>query len=142
MLNVKANPIYTKPIKYSPSTISQIPNPTSNKDNTIEIFDNSFKYAFTNTIPHPTITLCITEQADNYLILEYKDNGQGISGISSDKLFDAFSTDALTSGGLGIGLNMASNIMVSILDSEILLTEAENGVCFRLLFKLNQNLDK
>jgi len=44
MLNVKANPIYTKPIKYSPSTISQTPNPTSNKDNTIEIFDNSFKY--------------------------------------------------------------------------------------------------
>ena len=44
MLNVKANPIYTKPIKYSPSIISQIPNPTSNKDNTIEIFDNSFKY--------------------------------------------------------------------------------------------------
>ena len=44
MLNVKANPIYRKPIKYSPSTISQIPDPTSNKDNTIEIFDNSFKY--------------------------------------------------------------------------------------------------
>jgi len=44
MLNVKANPINIKPIKYSPSIISQIPNPTSNKDNTIEIFDNSFKY--------------------------------------------------------------------------------------------------
>ena len=59
MLNVKANPIYTKPIKYSPSTISQIPNPTSNKDNTIEIFDNSFKY-FINYDLFLFVTSCST----------------------------------------------------------------------------------
>jgi hypothetical protein len=44
MLIVKANDINIKPIKYSPSIISKIPNPTSNKDNTIEIFDNKFNF--------------------------------------------------------------------------------------------------
>jgi len=106
-----------------------------------ELFDNSFKYAFTEATTQPTISLKVTKQTNEYVILEYKDNGQGISGIASDKVFDAFSADALTSGGLGIGLNMASNIMVSILDSEISLIDQEKGVCFRLIFKLNQHLD-
>ena len=44
MLIAKANDINIKPIKYSPSAMFQMPNPTSNKDNTIEIIDNNFNF--------------------------------------------------------------------------------------------------
>ena len=58
MLNVKANDINIKPIKYSPSAMFQMPNPTSNKDNTIEIFDNNFNFFILNFFyPYPSYTL-------------------------------------------------------------------------------------
>ena len=44
MLIAKVYDINIKPVKYSPSAMFQMPNPTSNKDNAIEIFDDNFNF--------------------------------------------------------------------------------------------------
>lgn len=53
------------------------------------------------------------------LILNYKDNGKGISEENSSKIFDPFFTTNREEGGTGLGLNIIYNIVTNNLDGTI-----------------------
>lgn len=88
------------------------------------ILDNALKYSST----HPEIEINLTEQKDN-LILNFKDNGQGIPKAYQSKIFDRFfrvpSADLHDVKGHGLGLNYVQNI-VHALDGKIVVNSVEN----------------
>lgn len=50
-------------------------------------------------------------QSDNRLIIDYEDNGQGITDATEKRLFDPFFTTKRGQGGSGLGLNIVYNLV-------------------------------
>lgn len=70
---------------------------------------NSIIHAFKdNKTGHIRI---VVEKENNMLIINYKDNGSGISKENLPKIFDPFFTTNRKGGGSGLGLNIVHNIV-------------------------------
>ena len=71
-------------------------------------------------------------QADEELILEYRDDGRGISKQNLDKIYDPFFTTN-KKAGTGLGLHIVYNIVNQKLNGSITCSsEKEKGVSFRM----------
>lgn len=68
----------------------------------------------------------------NYVLITYQDNGVGISEDTQKHMFDPFYTSQLGEGNLGLGLNIAYNSVVHVLNGEISYEHQENGAKFIL----------
>ncbi|AOT07669.1 tetratricopeptide repeat-containing sensor histidine kinase [Pseudoalteromonas luteoviolacea] len=56
---------------------------------------------------------------NQYVLITYQDNGVGISEEDQKHMFDPFYTSQLSTGKLGLGLNIAYNSVVHVLKGEI-----------------------
>ncbi|MDK1285800.1 tetratricopeptide repeat-containing sensor histidine kinase [Pseudoalteromonas umbrosa] len=70
------------------------------------------------------------KDGSNHVLITYQDNGIGISEDDQKHMFDPFYTSQLGEGNLGLGLNIAYNSVVHILNGEIGYEHQTNGVKF------------
>ena len=72
-------------------------------------------------------------QENEYIIVEYKDNGCGVPSESQQKIFEPFYTTKRGSGGSGLGLNLVFNLVKQKLKGELQFeSEIGKGVHFQL----------
>ena len=78
---------------------------------------NSLQHAFTegNT---GTIQIIISMQQDT-AILDYQDDGRGISEEEKTRIFEPFYTTARNKGGSGLGLSIVYNLVAQLPGGEI-----------------------
>lgn len=75
---------------------------------------------------------------ENNLIIEYKDNGNGISSENLLKIFEPFFTTNRDNGGSGLGLNIIYNIITNNLKGSIKCSSKKNlGVIFDINIPVN-----
>jgi signal transduction histidine kinase len=94
---------------------------------------NSITHGFENKTAG-TITLDVKE-AGNNVVINYKDNGRGLSEEELSKLFDAFFTTKRAEGGSGLGTHIMYNLVTQSLHGHI---EADstlgNGLHYTIRF--------
>lgn len=87
-----------------------------------EIFDNllenSINHGFENKDNGIIEISCSV--ANEFLILEYKDNGCGMSEETERKVFDPFYTEQMGKEGVGLGMNYVFNLVTNYLNGSIL----------------------
>ncbi|KAF7769876.1 hypothetical protein PCIT_a2793 [Pseudoalteromonas citrea] len=99
-------------------------------------YPGSWAQIFTNLIQNTLIhaynkgqtgqvTLTFSKRADS-LVLEFKDDGKGMSTQTIEKIFDPFFTTNRANGGSGLGMNIIYNIVTQKLSGTITV-ESEVG---------------
>ena len=83
----------------------------------INLIINSVVHGFEH-INRGEITIKINYQ-HNALILDYQDNGHGLSEEGKEKLFDAFYTTKSNKGGSGLGTHIIKNLVTDTLNGSI-----------------------
>ncbi|WP_246860748.1 PAS domain S-box protein [Noviherbaspirillum sp. UKPF54] len=80
-----------------------------------------------------TVLISAHESADGWLEFVVRDDGVGIPPANLNRVFDPFFTTKLGSGGSGLGLNIAHNIVTGILGGRIRMqSEVGRGTSFFL----------
>ena len=98
---------------------------------------NSYTHAFDKN-EEGTIRIHI-EKTGNKLILNFSDNGKGISDQYIDKIFEPFFTTNRGDGGTGLGLHVVYNLVTQILKGTLIVVSKINaGTDFSLEFPLNE----
>lgn len=108
-------------IKTSPGIFAQILN---------NLIQNSINHGFENFYDKAKIDINI-KKSQNNLILEYKDNGNGINKNIKDTIYEPFVTTKRNLGGTGLGLNIVYNLVYQKLKGSIQMqTEEKIGTIF------------
>lgn len=90
-----------------------------------EFVDNTLEHAYGQE-DIKTIAIHV-EEDQHYIFMTYRDYGQGISKDHVDRIFDPFYTSKRSHGSLGLGLNLAHNIVKNILRGSIDVKSPEEG---------------
>lgn len=100
---------------------------------------NSLLHGFENMQNREiTIRAHRSKSLENTVVIEYKDNGKGISPDNLKRIFDPFFTTKLGQGGSGLGLSICYNLVTSLLKGTIeVRSDVEVGTCFNLTLPLN-----
>ncbi|MGV2873588.1 ATP-binding protein [Colwellia sp. E150_009] len=83
----------------------------------INLIVNSIIHGFEH-IDNGKITIDVAFH-HNWLIIDYADNGQGISEEARKQLFDAFYTTKSNKGGTGLGTHIIKNLVIDTLNGTI-----------------------
>jgi signal transduction histidine kinase len=67
----------------------------------------------------------VVSKSKNDVVIEYADNGRGLSESELDKLFDAFYTTKRGEGGSGLGTHIMYNLVTQTLNGQI---EAKSAI--------------
>ncbi|TDR12600.1 PAS domain-containing protein [Marinomonas communis] len=87
------------------------------------------------------IHIAVSSVGEKELMLNYKDDGKGISKEHISKIFDPFFTTQRGAGGTGLGLNITYNIITNVLGGSIVChSEEGKGVEFIIKFKVADRL--
>ncbi|NVK25632.1 MAG: sensor histidine kinase [Gammaproteobacteria bacterium] len=79
------------------------------------------------------------KDAGEFVEIEYKDNGKGVSPELLAKLFDPFFTTKRDQGGSGLGTNIAYNLVKQTLDGDIeASSDVGKGLTYRLKLPKNK----
>ena len=99
----------------------------------INFFTNALTHAFApDKDGEIWIRAALTD--DDWVTIEFKDNGVGIPQEHVDKVFDPFFTTRLGQGGSGLGLSIAYNIATAMLGGHInVYSNPEQGTTFTVL---------
>jgi signal transduction histidine kinase len=96
---------------------------------------NIFLTDYDNTHSHKTSDISY----ESTLVLDYNDNGKGISEDDLEKLFDPFFTTKRESGGSGLGTHIIYNIVTQSLNGTITCTsELQVGTKFHITIPLEK----
>ena len=74
---------------------------------------------------------CVADAAARQLLIDFSDNGPGISPGNAAKVFEPFFTTARERGGTGLGLSIARSLLAAH-GGGIVLMPAQQGAAFRL----------
>jgi len=106
----------------------------SNKEVLWQIFfnliENSIIHGFKN-IEAGMIHINITEDHGNVMI-NYQDNGCGVTEIDSEKIFEPFYTSNRNKNSLGLGLNITNNLITNTLQGTIKLIDSPIGLRYQI----------
>ena len=118
----------------------------NNIDREIELdsYAGMYSQIFTNLILNSLIhafepkqkgSISVTASIKNdEILLEYKDNGKGISQENLAKIFDPFFTTKINDGGSGLGTTIIYNLVTSKLMGKIKVSSKENeGTSFTII---------
>jgi two-component system, NtrC family, sensor kinase len=76
-------------------------------------------------------------QEDEYVIIEYSDNGCGITKKVLSKIFEPFFSTARSKGGTGLGLHIVYNLVTQKLQGRIdVQSEVDKGTQFKIVLPL------
>lgn len=97
----------------------------------INLIINSITHGFEN-ITNGEIIIDVALR-HNKLIIDYRDNGQGITEETKEKLFDAFYTTKSNKGGIGLGTHIIKNLVIDTLNGSITAqSELGKGLSYHL----------
>lgn len=97
----------------------------------INLIINSITHGFEN-IMNGEIIIDVALR-HNKLIIDYSDNGQGITEKTKEKLFDAFYTTKSNKGGIGLGTHIIKNLVIDTLNGSITAqSELGKGLSYHL----------
>lgn len=97
----------------------------------INLVINSIIHGFEN-INRGEITIDI-KLYHNKLLIDYKDNGHGLSQEANENLFNAFYTTKSHKGGSGLGTHIVKNLVVDTLNGSITAhSEVEQGLSYHI----------
>jgi signal transduction histidine kinase len=82
------------------------------------LFENCVLHGFGNG-PGGTIAIRARQQDDGDIVLTVSDDGAGIPAANLGRIYDPFFTTKLGSGGSGLGLHIAHNIVTGVLGGRI-----------------------
>lgn len=92
---------------------------------------NSVNHAFHDQA-NPEISIAL-HQDEDWIIVNYTDNGCGVDASLHNKIFEPFYTTARNRGGSGLGLNLVFNLVVQKLKGQLVFnSQVSQGVCFEL----------
>ncbi len=80
--------------------------------------NNALKHAFAEGVAGE-MHLSASQPVAGRVLIQFKDNGGGISPENQKRIFDPFFTTKLGQGGSGLGLNISFNIVTSLLKGQI-----------------------
>ena len=87
-------------------------------------------------------TGCVSIDAEkhgDHIVIDFKDNGRGMTEEEQSKAFDPFFTTKRGQGGSGLGLHLVYNLVTSGLDGTILLASSEGQGChFHIELPINK----
>lgn len=96
----------------------------------INFVNNALLHAFDG--PGGTMTIAATAH-DGRVAITFRDDGRGIDAVHLGRIFDPFFTTRMGQGGTGLGLNIAYNIVTSLLGGTIRVESAPGaGTVFTL----------
>ncbi len=102
---------------------------------------NSLQHGFADATPDAEISLEVSRSAGQVL-LEYRDNGAGMSNDTLKRLFDPFFTTKRSDGHSGLGAHIVYNLVTAQLQGTIYVTsEVGHGVHYRILLPLQRRPD-
>jgi len=93
---------------------------------------NSVNHGFINKT-HGEIFIKLALE-NNEVIIDYQDNGIGLSEQQREKVFEPFYTTARSTGGSGLGMSISYNLIASKLNGTISCLKATEGAHFRITF--------
>ena len=105
---------------------------------------NSFIHGFEKR-DNCVINIFVSNEDENQIKIIYKDNGQGISEDSIDKIFNPFFTTKIGQGGQGLGLYIVYNLVHERLNGTIQCNSSlGKGTTFTITFPngISQNQRK
>lgn len=105
---------------------------------------NSARHAWNDDKSNRKINISIAS-ADDHMIINYQDNGNGISPEILDKIYEPFVTSKRGRGGSGLGANIIYNLTTQLLNGKIECHNLEpplHGACFTITFPLNREEKK
>ena len=77
----------------------------------------------------------IIKDDDNYVVIDFKDNGNGVSEQQLEKLFDPFFTTKRDQGGSGLGTHITFNLVKQTLSGDIDVSSSPgNGLHYHISF--------
>ncbi len=82
------------------------------------LIENTLLHAFGPGDTHGLITITVTRKQGGYL-MRFEDNGQGINETDLNKIFEPFFTTRRSTGGGGLGLHIAYNLVTNKLNGTI-----------------------
>ncbi|MBF0628390.1 MAG: GAF domain-containing sensor histidine kinase [Magnetococcales bacterium] len=98
---------------------------------------NSLIHAF-DAIQEGQITLTVTLDSDDTVMLSYRDNGKGIEESDRKKIFEPFFTTRLGQGGSGLGMYIVYNLVTQCMGGSISCQNAaDRGIEFMICFPKN-----
>lgn len=101
---------------------------------------NSIKHGFegdANNEVENIIKISI-HQDDNRLVMQYEDNGQGITDATEKRLFDPFFTTKRGQGGSGLGLNIVYNLVTQKLGGTLdVVRVSPHGLGFTIVLDIS-----
>jgi len=115
-------------IKSFPGTYAQI---------FTNLIQNSILHGFSNDIVGAKIDI-VFEVIDEFILLTYEDNGEGMDEEIKDVAFEPFTTTKRNAGGTGLGLNILYNLVSQKLGGTINFTTKKNsGVQYKIKLPLD-----
>ncbi len=106
----------------------------------INIFNNSKDALITNNAEDDRLIFISQKIENDNILIEFKDNANGIDESIIDKIFDPYFTTKHKSQGTGLGLNMTYNLIVNAMKGDIKASNVEyrfngkdyKGACFKI----------
>lgn len=97
---------------------------------------NSLIHGF-ESVENGVIDILIKDE-NEHVIIDFKDNGNGVTKEQLDKLFDPFFTTKRDQGGSGLGTHITFNLVKQTLSGEIEVTsEPDHGLHYHISFPKN-----
>jgi signal transduction histidine kinase len=95
-----------------------------------QLVENSLEHGFSQLIAG-TISIHVSESIGQ-LIINYQDNGKGISPEKRSSIFEPFFSTQRQSGKVGLGLNVVSNTISNTYHGQIKLMDSPVGVRYEI----------
>jgi len=99
----------------------------------LNILSNAKDIFIERRIKNPHITITLFKQEEKQ-ILQFKDNGGGISFNPISKIFEPYVSSKYASSGTGIGLYMTKNIIEKNQKGNLIAYNEDNGAVFEIIF--------
>ena len=102
-----------------------------------QLIENSIQHGFKQS-SGGTITLHVN-QVGHELHINYQDNGVGIADDIADKIFEPFYVSNREHKGLGLGLNMVTNVVRNMFHGDIKIQPAPVGARFEIIIPISSH---
>lgn len=101
---------------------------------------NALQHAFDGRAEPGLLNIVVTQPREGRIVMEFRDDGKGISSEDLPRVFDPFFTTRRGTGGTGLGLHIVYNLVNQVLGGTIAVSSrAGEGTRFTISFPQDAN---
>ena len=119
-----------------PEDICMQASPTAITQVLTNLITNSLKHGFAGRT-EGLIVISVKEDSHN-VIMEYQDDGIGLSREAAKKIFEPMFTTCRSDGGTGLGMHLVYNIIKQRMKGDISIEPSDTGVHFRMVMPVSK----